>query len=259
VLVAIALGWPLPVLLHARGAQPADAGGKAGQAAEACEQSSHSALWRLAQSCAQNLKNDPDCRAYARDNDAEYVILKDHNTRRKPANYLIIPVSCVTGIEDSRVFSSSVVDLWEDAWLWSRKYPGVPAARTGLAINSKWGRTQNQLHIHISCVRPDVASYLRTKDIPMYPAKAVALHLSPDDCLYKAVKVTGFTGENSPFKVLLATLGHKDGHAVKDGDLQNQTVAVVGSEKPDEFYVLATSAEDAHCSHAEELLEQTCQ
>ena len=67
----------------------------------------------------------------------------------------MIPVKSVTGVEDDRIFSSALVNLWEDAWFWSRKYPGQPESRTGLAINSKKGRSQNQLHIHISCALPE--------------------------------------------------------------------------------------------------------
>jgi CDP-diacylglycerol pyrophosphatase len=224
---------------------------------EACERDSGNVLWWLAQTCAKDLKGDPECRVYTKNQSEEYVILKDRS-RRKPAGYLMIPAPCVTGIEDSQIFSPGVVDLWQEAWLWSREYPGAPASRTGLAINSKLGRTQNQLHIHISCVRPDVASYLATQDVPVYPAKPVALHLKPDNQLYRAVRVTGLTGEGSPFKVMLAMLGRKDASAVKDGDMQEQSIAVIGSRKENEYYVLLTTADSANDSHAEELLDQSC-
>ena len=33
-----------------------------------------------------------------------------------------------------------------------------------LAVNSRWGRSQNQLHIHISCLRPDIREQLDKLD-----------------------------------------------------------------------------------------------
>jgi CDP-diacylglycerol pyrophosphatase len=131
-------------------------------------------LWSLAQVCAKDLKGNPDCRAYAKDESEEYVVIKD-KAPAKPEGYLIIPVKCATGIEDSQIFSSSLVNLWEDAWFWSKKYPGHVAFRTGLAINSKNGRSLNQLHIHVSCVLPEVSKTLETTDVPADPTKAVQL------------------------------------------------------------------------------------
>ena len=255
---AVLLIFFCQVQLHAQKAPPEDAGATPGQAGAVCERDSGNVLWWLAQSCARDLKSNAGCRVFAQDGGEDYIILKDNNMRRKPAGYLAIPVSCVTGIEDSQVFSPAIVDLWEEAWLWSGRYPGEPAARTGLAINSKRGRSQNQLHIHISCIRSDVAHDLAAKNIPMYPAKAVAMHLPPADNRYQVVKVTGLAGDNSPFKVMLAALGHKEGATVKDGDMQDQSIAVVGTEKAGEFYVLLTTANGANDGHAEELLDQTC-
>lgn len=257
-MAAAALAWSFLIPLQAQNARSGNASEKTGPAAQACEQSPRNALWRLAQSCARDLQSEPTCRVHAQDQVAEYVIVKDRNTYMKPANYLMIPVRCVTGIEDNQIFSPAGADLWEEAWLWSRKYPGAPASRTALAINSAKGRGQDQLHIHISCVRPEVAGALAGKEIPAYPAKAAALRLQPNDYPYYAVKVKGLAGENSPFKVMLGMLGRGDSHAVKDGDLQDQSIAVIGSEKANEFYVLVTTAGGENDGHAEELLDQTC-
>jgi CDP-diacylglycerol pyrophosphatase len=177
---------------------------------------------------------DANCRAYVNDDSEVYVITKDCSAD-KPEGYLMIPVKAVTGVDDAQIFSPAFANIWEDAWLWSQKYPGGPASRTALAINSKSGRSQNQLHIHIACVLPQVSALLKSKAIAFYPAPATALALGPDKNVYKAVKVTTLTDENNPFKVAQALT-------------QNA-----------EYYVLTTtSSGTGRGGHAEELLDQTC-
>ena len=85
-----------------------------------------------------------------------YVIFKD---RTGPNQFLAIPTEMVSGIEDPKILApgapnyfcqclASGTDLvFEDA---------MPREDIGLAINSKDGRTQDQLHIHIDCLLPDV-------------------------------------------------------------------------------------------------------
>jgi CDP-diacylglycerol pyrophosphatase len=144
------------------------------------------------------------------------------------------------------------VDFWEYGWFRSQQYPGQPAARIGLAINSEYSRSQNQFHIHISCVRPDVRQALESGDIPMYPAQAVTLHLGPYGNAYEAVKVSGLSGANSPFKVIQDIPGVR-------GHMADQSVAVLGSPKANEYYVVDTQRSGSNPGHAEELLDQTCQ
>lgn len=232
-------------------AQSGDSAQKVHPPAKACPPNpSPDALRMLAQDCAAGLERDANCRAYAKDETGEYVIVRDCSPK-KPEVYLIIPVKHITGMDDSQVFSPAVAGLWEDAWLWSRKYPGEPPARTALAINSKSGRSQNQLHIHISCVLPEVSKTLESADIPFYPARAVSLELGPGKNTYMAVKITNLESENSPFKIIQAMPGISN-------DMKDQSIAVVGSKKAGEYYVLNTSVGGTNRGHAEELLEQTC-
>ena len=238
-------------VLPAARAQSADAGRKMLSPAKACPRIANpDALRALAQDCAKDLAHDANCRAFAKDANEGYVIVRDCSPK-KPDAYLMIPVKPVTGIEDAQVLSAPLADLWEDAWRWSRKYPGEAAARTGLAVNSKNARSQNQLHIHISCVLPKVSEALESGNIPPYPAKPVALVLGPEKTVYEAVKVTGLAGENSPFRVIQSFPGVA-------GDMKDQSIAVIGSQKVAEYYVLNTTAGSAGRGHAEELLEQTC-
>lgn len=93
-----------------------------------------------------------------------YVVLKD-NSPAKPYAYLLLPTDPVTGIEDSRLWVTGGINYWRAAyenWRYVEKALKLPLRPTqiGFAANSIYGRTQDQLHIHISCLRPDVAATL---------------------------------------------------------------------------------------------------
>ena len=221
------------------------------QECPACKVSpSPNALWSLAQCCSRCLQSNPGCREY--DATDEYIILKD-NSKTKPDSYMIIPTKKVTGIEDPQVFELPFLDFWEYGWQVSQKYPGEPPARIGMAINSEHGRTENQMHIHISCLRPDVRKVLTAKDrkIGNDPEKSRKLKLPPQNHSYRAVKVTGLAGKSSPFEVIQAFPGAK-------GTMAAQSIALAATPKDGEFYVLDTQYHGKGTGSAEELLDQTC-
>jgi len=91
-----------------------------------------------------------------------YVMLKD---RHGPLQYLLIPLDRITGIESPRLLQSATPNYFALAWnertlLAQRHGSPIDDRVLSLAINSQYGRTQNQLHIHISCLRPDVRQQL---------------------------------------------------------------------------------------------------
>lgn len=93
---------------------------------------------------------------------AGYVLFKD---RVGPLQYLLMPVARITGIESPLLLKPDTPNYfllaWQQRHLLSEKYQ-APIADSHLAmtINSVFGRTQNQLHIHLSCLRSDVAAQL---------------------------------------------------------------------------------------------------
>lgn len=98
------------------------------------------------------------------DVDGGYVVLKD-NSPAKPYAFLLLPTDRLTGIEDARLWIVAGVNYWRAAyenWRYVEKVLKLPLLRTqvGFAANSIYGRTQDQLHIHITCIRPDVAATL---------------------------------------------------------------------------------------------------
>lgn len=205
-------------------------------------------LLKLAECCAARVQSNPSCRAA--DPQAGYVILKD-NSPRKPQSYMILPTAKVTGIDDPLVSSRPVVDFWQRGFALAPGYLGHPTADTALAINSAHARTQNQLHIHISCVRPDVRQALLEARIPAFPAQPIALPMPPHQHVYRVVKVNDLSGSGSPFLLV-------QGDPAAKADMAAQSIAVVGSAKPGEYYVLSTRRDERNPGFAEELLDQRC-
>ena len=92
-----------------------------------------------------------------------YAVLKD---RDGASQYLLIPTDRVTGIEDPKVLKPGSETYLERAWAFrtlafARLGRTLPDTAVSLAINSEHGRSQNQLHVHIDCVRIDVRDALR--------------------------------------------------------------------------------------------------
>ncbi|GBQ14751.1 CDP-diacylglycerol pyrophosphatase [Komagataeibacter rhaeticus DSM 16663] len=89
---------------------------------------------------------------------AGYAVLKD---REGATQYLLIPTRRVTGMEDPAIIRDDAPDYLAHAWRQTarvnRRLPRpLPPEDLSLAINSLYGRSQNQLHVHVDCIRPDV-------------------------------------------------------------------------------------------------------
>jgi CDP-diacylglycerol pyrophosphatase len=87
-----------------------------------------------------------------------YVVLKDLVGRTQ---FLLIPTDRVSGIESPEILAPDAPDYFAAAWrarTFVEQRAGQPLPRdwVSLAINSVDGRSQNQLHIHVDCVRADV-------------------------------------------------------------------------------------------------------
>lgn len=121
-------------------------------------------LWKfVSQQCV------PDMEQHQRPNPCEkvdlsagYVLFKD---RVGPLQYLLMPVQRITGIESPLLQQPTTPNFFLFAWqqrhLLSKKHQvEIPDSQLAMTINSVSGRTQNQLHIHLSCLRSDIANQL---------------------------------------------------------------------------------------------------
>ncbi|CCG85481.1 CDP-diacylglycerol phosphotidylhydrolase [Erwinia piriflorinigrans CFBP 5888] len=91
-----------------------------------------------------------------------YVVMKDQNG---PLQFLLMPVAKISGIESQKLQNPATPNFFSEAWrarhfMEEKRGVRIDDSNYSLAINSRWGRSQNQLHIHISCLRPDIRQRL---------------------------------------------------------------------------------------------------
>lgn len=187
-----------------------------------------------------------------------YAVLKDIVGKTQ---FLLIPTARVGGIESPQVLQPDAPNYWQAAWqarryVDDRAHRQLPRDAIGLAINSVSGRTQNQLHIHVDCMRLDVVAALREHAAAIgsqwakFPVPLV-------DHGYLAMRLTQaeLTGVN-PF-VLLA-----DGVPDARSDMGHFTLVVVGDtyQGKDGFVLLAGRANPAtrNWGSGEELQDHAC-
>jgi CDP-diacylglycerol pyrophosphatase len=122
------------------------------------------ALWKImSQQCLPNQRaSQPPDRCAKVDETAGFVMLKD---RVGPLQYLLVPVARISGIEDPILLDPGTPNFFALAWqqrhfMADRLGEPIADQNISLAVNSWYGRTQNQLHVHVSCIRSDVRSRL---------------------------------------------------------------------------------------------------
>jgi CDP-diacylglycerol pyrophosphatase len=98
------------------------------------------------------------------------------------AQMLAIPTRRVTGIEDPQMLAPNAPPVFAAAWgakslVEARLHRALPREAVGLAINSKWARSQDQLHVHVDCMA-----------IPVM--KALAEYASALDSQWRAMTVS---------------------------------------------------------------------
>jgi len=223
------------------------------------EAADHDALWRIVSTqCMPNFQatgNPAPCRAM--DSVHGYVILKDRNGAYQ---FLLIPTSPISGIEASSLLESNAPNYWQPAWE-ARRYVesalGHPVSRDrlSLAVNSQFGRSQNQLHIHIDCIGNAARSALLAHEgeiTTQWSSLTILEHP------YRVRRIeNGILGSVDPFKMVADTLpGAKQA-------MGTYTILLAGTTFPEGrpgFYLLvdrAFSVAGDH-AHAEELQDHGC-
>jgi CDP-diacylglycerol pyrophosphatase len=189
---------------------------------------------------------------------AGYVVLKD---RVGATQFLLMPTVRIAGIESPELLAPDAPNYWEEAWqarrfVDERAHRHLPREAIGLAINSASGRTQNQLHIHIDCMRIDVMAALR-EHADAIGASWVRFPVRLVGHDYMAMRIDGAAlGKTDPF-VLLA-----DGVPGARADMAHYTLVVVGDSmhNRDGFVVLAGHAVrgTGNRGSGEELQDHAC-
>jgi CDP-diacylglycerol pyrophosphatase len=187
-----------------------------------------------------------------------FAVLKDINGA---SQFLLIPTGRVDGIESASLLAPDAVNFFDDAWT-ARSFAEKALGRTmprdalSLAINSEFGRTQNQLHIHIDCIRADVRDALRSErdhigDGWTLLTRPLAGHH------YRVLRVMGTTlAGHDPFKLLA------QGIAGARADMGSYTLVVAGMQFGDQpgFVILEDQADVArgNLGSGEELQDHSC-
>lgn len=132
----------------------------------------------------------------------DFAVLAD---RKGGAHYLLIATGSATGIEDPAVLAAASPNYFAAAWAARDRLDtvvGHPLRResVGLAINSAIMRGQDQLHIHIECIKPGV---WRTVHASAATLGSNWQPLQLDDRVYSALRIDGadLAGAD-PFKLL---------------------------------------------------------
>ncbi|WP_369309050.1 CDP-diacylglycerol diphosphatase [Providencia rettgeri] len=118
------------------------------------------------------------------DKEKHYVLFKD---KQGPRHNLVIPTSTIAGIESPQLLEPSSPDYFAIAW--QERESLLPKAGTpfphdllAVAVNSPYGRSQNQLHLHIACLKPEVSLQINqvsthiTTDWATLPTKLIGHH-----------------------------------------------------------------------------------
>jgi CDP-diacylglycerol pyrophosphatase len=186
--------------------------------------------------------------------DRGYAVLKDLVGYTQ---FLVIPTARVAGIEDPALLAAKAPNYWAPAWIarlyaFARAHKELPRDAIGLAVNSVKGRSQNQLHIHIDCVQPDLRRYLARRAARM-PERWADLGEAYNGHRYLAMRVDSrdLAGVD-PFELLARSIPAARAH------MGNWTLAAIGM--PRGFVLLAGHVNPATNDNAaaEELLDHDC-
>ena len=187
-------------------------------------------------------------------------MLKDQNG---VTQVLVIPTTKISGIESPVLLDPAPPNYWADAWqarhdVESFAHREIPREDLALAVNSIFGRSQDQLHIHVDCIRRDVRDALDTA-IDRIGPKWAPLDVSLAGHRYRAMRLAGEDlGDRNPFKLLA------DADPMARAEMGLETLVVAGAvfEDGSPGFILLSDRFDPSMHDAasgENLLDHGCQ
>ena len=178
----------------------------------------------------------------------DWAVLKD---LVGATQFLLIPTARVTGIESPAILAPGAPNYFEGAWeaqkfMDDRAGHVLPRNDIALAINPPGARSQEQLHIHVDCVRPDIRDALAKLPISttwdMLPEPLAGQH-------YAARLLDSQALEPNPFHLLA------DGLPGAADAMGKYTLVAIGREGG--FILLAGRIEEGG-GHGEDLQDHSC-
>ena len=187
--------------------------------------------------------------------DKGFVLFKDNVGATQ---YLVMPTAKITGIEDPKVLAPGAANYFADAWSeihyveTAAQHP-LPPGSLSLAVNSPHGRSQNQLHVHLDCLRPDVRAAIE-RDLAAIGDKWAPFPEALVAHPYRAIRVASLDSAN-PFTLLA------DGVPGARAAMGDHTLAVIGIGGDKPGFVILDGQFDAAAkdfASAEELQDHSC-
>ncbi|KIS41382.1 CDP-diacylglycerol diphosphatase [Kosakonia radicincitans] len=181
-----------------------------------------------------------------------YVYYKVDNDNYQ---YLLLPLAKITGVEDPQLLADNLPPYLYMAW-WGRDLVSEKTGRKvkekniAIAINALNSRTQDQLHLHISCLAPAVRTALDSVTNYSTTWAQFPLQLQGNTYNYRKVTLDELKQKN-----LFKEINDK---VVADGkQMKYTTIALINLDSSD-FLLLETSGNDTTAIAAETLQDHTC-
>jgi CDP-diacylglycerol pyrophosphatase len=127
------------------------------------------ALGQIVQQCVLDWQQRHDPAPCERVVLADPAAVSGHAVLEDPdggAHYLLVPTKAMAGIDSSELLDRDAPNYFAEAWHVRgllKKFVGheVPRTDTAVFVNTAHARAYDQFHVHIQCLRQDVAEALR--------------------------------------------------------------------------------------------------
>ncbi|HEY1864848.1 MAG TPA: CDP-diacylglycerol diphosphatase [Roseiarcus sp.] len=220
------------------------------------------ALWRIVHdACVPHMEADLGPKPCERVDlaggvDQGVAILKD---RVGVAQMLAIPTRRITGIEDPQMLERTAPKVFAAAWsakglIEARLKRELPREAIAIAVNSKWARSQEQLHLHVDCVARSVVAALADYRAALDDQwRAMSVPLAGSTYFARRI-VSADLSDVAPVKILA------DGVEGARAHMDVYSLAAVGATfdgKPG-FILLADQFSLEGGGHAEDLDDHDC-
>ena len=220
-------------------------------------------LWHVIQTCvaAHDLTGIPfPCLDVQTHDGVErgYAVLRAPFDR---SHIIVSPTVRTIGIEADRLRGPRAPNYFADAWA-ARQYAidGLPRAPDrgdlALAVNSRLGRSQDQLHIHVDCIRPAVKQALADAMPTLDERRWTRIVVMPRAPRYWALPLSTADLRGPNLFDLVA-----DGLAVAPDDRDDTTIVVVGTAGPKPGFVVLARQRVQNTNdeaHGEALMDHSC-
>ncbi|GJO62991.1 putative CDP-diacylglycerol pyrophosphatase [Mycobacterium marinum] len=173
-----------------------------------------------------------------------------------PYQFLLLPLARVSGIEDRALQEPSTGKYLYEAWadrfaVTARLYNALPESHLVLTINAKSARSQDQLHIHISCSSPATLATLKEVNAADY----VHWKQLPVDLGGHSYHVLAVNTDTLKSKNLFRDIHDK---VAADGKKMENASVALANVAPDRFLLLVVEGTDEDPVAAEALQDHDC-